>query len=565
MIITLFCLIEGNLPADNYAFPIDISQELSVGVLKQKIRESKPNDLANIDFNNITLWQVDLPDDNDDVIHEFRSHKSTKKMRATRKIGFYWPETPSEQVIHVIIELPRVPSHTSIDDELTTNFRRLNIAMGKELTTEDTSYEGADAFAFISEERLGFIDQALTRGRVVLLRSPPSSGKTTLAYILKKYRQNLNPEEEVIAISMLLLERPEVSLSDPDLFDQRGPNDIPYAKFFWNTIKAIMNSSRASNNAPVRILLLSMYGMPKPLDGISTPITFSVTLGLDHLRLSRAEYSVLLEKFITATQREMHFEIEGNIKNVMYNMSRGHAGIMRGTLNRVKEQYRNGVQTTPELLKYFISADFRNFLTSTRSFIWLRDWNPSNKESRFLRNALNSVPYDKRYHLLDDGSFEEFLLRSLERMRSSVLKSSLSKASDKFDSRLVEQMWQNEWYRSANTVLPDDVTISSNVGGLYGTNAYLDFYVNGELQWGVEILREGTDMSEHAARFGPNGRYNTIPFNEIAVIDFRYITKKLINPLKHFWHVFYTDDYTKFIVMRLGKPDEHLVLRGDLD
>ncbi|CAB5357215.1 unnamed protein product [Rhizophagus irregularis] len=245
-----------------------------------------------------------------------------------------------------------------------------------------------------------------------------------------------------------------------------------------------------------------MYGMPKPLDGISTPITFSVTLGLDHLRLSRAEYSVLLEKFITATQREMHFEIEGNIKNVMYNMSRGHAGIMRGTLNRVKEQYRNGVQTTPELLKYFISADFRNFLTSTRSFIWLCDWNPSNEESRFLRNALNrfqftaplmrsvlgiylySVPYDKRYHLLDDGSFEEFLLRSLERMRSSVLRSSLSKASDKFDSRLVEQMWQNEWYRSANTVLPDDVTISSNVGGLYGTNAYLDFYVNGELQWG---------------------------------------------------------------------------------
>ncbi|CAB4395377.1 unnamed protein product [Rhizophagus irregularis] len=335
-----------------------------------------------------------------------------------------------------------------------------------------------------------------------------------------------------------------------------------------------MNSSRVSNNAPVRILLLSMYGMPKPLDGISTPITFSVTLGLDHLRLSRAEYSVLLEKFITATQREMHFEIEGNIKNVMYNMSRSHAGIMRGTLNRVKEQYRNGVQTTPELLKYFISADFRNFLTSTRSFIWLRDWHPSNEESRFLRNALNrcdknstfhvdmdipnaspivnkyihsglnvqtknrfqftaplmrsvlgihlySVPYDKRYHLLDDGSFEEFLLRSLERMKSSVLRSSLSKASDKFDSRLVEQMWQNEWYRSANTVLPDDVTISSNIGGLYGTNAYLDFYVNGKLQWGVEILREGTDMSEHAARFGPNGRYNTIPFNEIAVIDFR--------------------------------------------
>ncbi|CAB4442675.1 unnamed protein product [Rhizophagus irregularis] len=564
-------------------------------------------------------------------------------MRATRKIGVYWPETPSEQAIHVIIELPRVPSHTSIDDELTTNFRRLNIAMDKELTTEDTSYEGADAFAFISEGRLGVIDQALTRGRVVLLRSPPSSGKTTLAYLLKKYLQSRNPDEEVISISMLLLNRPEVALSDVDLFDQYwtqqtgkswseciGSNRpitilideahmiYPYAdEFFWNSIKAIMDPSHASDVVTIRILLLSMYDVLKSSGGNSTPITFSVTLGLDYLRLSPAEYVVFLEKFINATQHEMHFKIEEKIKKVMYKMSRGHAGILRGTLNRVKEQYRNGVQTTYELLKYLISVDFRNFLTSTRSFIWLHDWNPSNEESRFLRNTLNtcdknsmfhvdmdipsvssivnkyihsgliaqtknglqfavplmqsilgfhlySVPYNKRYHLLDDTSFEEFLLRSLERMRPSVLKNSLSKASD---SRLVDQVWQNEWYRSANTVLPYDidVTIRSNVGGLYGTNSYLDFFVNGDLQWGIEILREGTDMTKYATRFGPNGRYNTTLFKEIAVIDFRHITKNLIKPLEYFWHVFFADDYTKFIVKRLGKPDELLVLRGDID
>ncbi|CAB5212858.1 unnamed protein product [Rhizophagus irregularis] len=558
MIITLFCLIEGN-PADNYAFSVKIDQTEFVSDLKKKIRENKPNDFASIDSNNITLWQTDIPDEADAVIR------------------IYWPETPSEQAIHVIIELPQVLSHTSINNELTTNFRRLNIAMDKELTTEDTSYEGADAFAFISKGRLGVIDQALMRGRVVLLRSSPS-GKTTLAYLLKKYLQSRNPDEEVISISMLLLTRPEVALSDVDLFDQYwtqqtgkswseciGSNRpitilideaqmiYPYAdEFFWNSIKVIMDPSHASDVVTIHILLLS---------GNSTPITFSVTLGLDYLRLNPAEYAVFLEKFINATQHEMHFKIEEKIKKVIYKMSRSYAGILRGTLNQVKEQYRNGVQTTSELLKYLILVDFQNFLTSTRSFIWLHNWNPSNEESHFLRNALNtcdknsmfhvdmdilsvssivnkyihsgliaqtknglqfvvplmqsilgfhlySVPYNKRYHLLDDTSFEEFLLRSLERMRPSVLKSSLN------------------------------VTIRSNIGGLYGTNSYLNFFVNGDLRWGIEILREGTDMTKYATRFGPN---------------------------EYFWHVFFTDDYTKFIVKRLGEPDELLVLRGDID
>ncbi|PKY34440.1 hypothetical protein RhiirB3_454146 [Rhizophagus irregularis] len=600
MIITLFCLIEGN-PADNYAFSVKIDQTEFVSDLKKKIRENKPNDFASIDSNNITLWQTDIPDEADAVIR------------------IYWPETPSEQAIHVIIELPQVLSHTSINNELTTNFRRLNIAMDKELTTEDTSYEGADAFAFISKGRLGVIDQALMRGRVVLLRSSPS-GKTTLAYLLKKYLQSRNPDEEVISISMLLLTRPEVALSDVDLFDQYwtqqtgkswseciGSNRpitilideaqmiYPYAdEFFWNSIKVIMDPSHASDVVTIHILLLStvvikiiwndeyvkmaillgsylyvfyvfclflfpkiyayhcMYDVPKSSGGNSTPITFSVTLGLDYLRLNPAEYAVFLEKFINATQHEMHFKIEEKIKKVIYKMSRSYAGILRGTLNQVKEQYRNGVQTTSELLKYLILVDFQNFLTSTRSFIWLHNWNPSNEESHFLRNALNtcdknsmfhvdmdilsvssivnkyihsgliaqtknglqfvvplmqsilgfhlySVPYNKRYHLLDDTSFEEFLLRSLERMRPSVLKSSLN------------------------------VTIRSNIGGLYGTNSYLNFFVNGDLRWGIEILREGTDMTKYATRFGPN------------------------------------DDYTKFIVKRLGEPDELLVLRGDID
>jgi hypothetical protein len=49
----------------------------------------------------------------------------------------------------------------------------------------------------------------------------------------------------------------------------------------------------------------------------------------------------------------------------------------------------------------------------------------------------------------------------------------------------------------------------------------IDFYVNGELRWGIELLVLGDKISEHMSRFGPKGKYFPLRVNEHAVVDFR--------------------------------------------
>ncbi|CAG8680620.1 6335_t:CDS:1, partial [Paraglomus brasilianum] len=92
-------------------------------------------------------------------------------------------------------------------------------------------------------------------------------------------------------------------------------------------------------------------------------------------------------------------------------------------------------------------------------------------------------------------NFEDFLLRSIERMQPSVLQESLSRRDA--DAPLLEWAWQVEWYRAATTCIKC-TTISPDVSPRFGALGYLDFYVNSKFMWGVELLREGSRMREHA-------------------------------------------------------------------
>ncbi|CAG8507433.1 10772_t:CDS:2 [Funneliformis mosseae] len=85
--------------------------------------------------------------------------------------------------------------------------------------------------------------------------------------------------------------------------------------------------------------------------------------------------------------------------------------------------------------------------------------------------------------------FNEFLIRSIERMSQHILLESYGRG---VNSRLYEAGWQNEWYRSAVSVVPIGTSISANVGYVFGSDGYLDYYVNGEICWGIELTREET-------------------------------------------------------------------------
>ncbi|KAF8430341.1 hypothetical protein EV426DRAFT_708519 [Tirmania nivea] len=377
------------------------------------------------------------------------------------------------------------------------------------------------------------------------------------------------------------------------------------APFFWGSLKGLMSDTK--NNASLRITLLAMYD-PLIIQQI-TPISFLYTLGLDALRLRRDEFNQLLERFVEHrhTIGSPNFEIPQSVQDAIFSLTGGHAGLCRTTLRYLRHNYRDGPAATVTMLRDLTSADFKINLTKTRAFHWIQNWNPSPTETELLRRILllcdaeSCVSVDliadpATYNFVRSGiltmvdnkfqfsapimrmilihrlftapggslrsesiSFQEFLIRTIERMDPSMLQTSLGLRQT---SRLLERTWQMGWYKAATTAVPLHATVSADVGAIFGSVGYLDFYVNGDLNWGIELLREGDRMKQHAKRFIEDGAYAVIPLKEWVVIDFRHHSKAVQDLRPNFLYALYEDDYNIITLKQLGHADQKIVLRG---
>src|SRR6202012_2874523 len=54
-----------------------------------------------------------------------------------------------------------------------------------------------------------------------------------------------------------------------------------------------------------------------------------------------------------------------------------------------------------------------------------------------------------------------------------------------------------------------------------GARGHLDFYINGKLQWGVELARnwDAAELLEHVGRFSGRGKYRHIPLKAKRVVN----------------------------------------------
>jgi len=138
-----------------------------------------------------------------------------------------------------------------------------------------------------------------------------------------------------------------------------------------------------------------------------------------------------------------------------------------------------------------------------------------------------------------------------------VLANSLGVGTDELP---LERTWQMEFYRIAWSHLPRGTYLSADVGSVFGSNGQLDFYVNTQKKWGIELLREGSKISEHCERFSSKGIYASIPVKEFVVIDFRSELKgaRLTHP--NLWTVSYSDDFSRITLKREGKEAREIRL-----
>jgi hypothetical protein len=123
------------------------------------------------------------------------------------------------------------------------------------------------------------------------------------------------------------------------------------------------------------------------------------------------------------------------------------------------------------------------------------------------RGLLFHLLYTGERPRINIGSFDSFIKACIQRIDPQALRNSLCRG---VDGSLFERQWQCEFHRAATTLLIGLNIISPDVGRVFHSDGYLDFYINGKLNWGVELLREGNRAQEHGERFQEGGLYATL-------------------------------------------------------
>jgi hypothetical protein len=64
--------------------------------------------------------------------------------------------------------------------------------------------------------------------------------------------------------------------------------------------------------------------------------------------------------------------------------------------------------------------------------------------------------------------------------------------------------------------------LDTNLNSQHSITGEIDFYLNGNLRWGIELLVNGAGIGEHLSRFTPpDGKYVPLSVKDYAVVDFR--------------------------------------------
>ncbi|CAG8664795.1 16754_t:CDS:2, partial [Dentiscutata heterogama] len=131
---------------------------------------------------------------------------------------------------------------------------------------------------------------------------------------------------------------------------------------------------------------------------------------------------------------------------------------------------------------------------------------------------------------LQDGfTLQELVRETLSRINSKYLTHNLGRSKD--GMRLLERVWQMEFYRAIYSCLPDEMHVSPDVGRIFATDGVVDFYIS-EPQWAIELLIDG-------------GKYSSIPIKSYIILDIRE-TKTVVKAYPNTWHITPNADFTTF-------------------
>lgn len=133
----------------------------------------------------------------------------------------------------------------------------------------------------------------------------------------------------------------------------------------------------------------------------------------------------------------------------------------------------------------------------------------------------NKTCFPRRSHTVPD-SIDELVRLSVASLSASRLRNSVI---DGFPKEAAFQHFFNEamsiHLTVSNFLVPEVNTWAVDQNGEI-VSGELDFYVDGHLQWCLELLRQGDKIGEHLSRFDKRiGKYREVEANQYLVVDCR--------------------------------------------
>ncbi|CAI2196168.1 16280_t:CDS:2, partial [Funneliformis geosporum] len=288
-------------------------------------------------------------------------------MSSRKKIQFYFPEDSVDEPIYIIIvwlQLPATTGKRRLEEDKEGGSRK----RGKSDYPLE-SKEGHDSLISISGNRLDEIIKFVEMNRVGLLRSPPSSGKTTLGQTLQDYFSNCGS----FYISLAGL-------------GSRKQITEEYFENFWRNEVGCSWTEISDNTGTIYVFI----------DEIQ------VICG------NRADYFWAEGELKDLTRFYVRmrvlggnplFKIPQKIADAIFSLTGGHVGLCRFILDLLYTHYKdksnyflaekNDEALIIGMLRYLASPSLTiNVMKGSRAFYWIDNWNPTEEEAKFIQNVL---------------------------------------------------------------------------------------------------------------------------------------------------------------------------------
>ncbi len=431
----------------------------------------------------------------------------------------------------------------------------------------------ADGKYLHREPLLRKVMEKLQESQFVVISSPPASGKTSLFELL-----NYNYQLHAHFISCIETRKPILELLDEAIFafkklESEGRASGPFYVFFddaqeiyhdiafWKSlIKTAKIVTRNFKFVISATHLLSVRS-ESPAELSSYP-----RITRDDLLISDEEAFSLIDlcNFCNFSLKLYPFAKYAIVKEAA-----GVVGAIVLSVYKISDRFRRRLHPEEsEVLRYFFSEEF----SSEVGRLFGTDIKPINDEfHRFLKNCFlnsgSSVVLDDESHsilrslikggaLVQISSYEycfssplakRFYFKHIFPQRSAMQvpadifalvkyaieqmsASNLLKSTVKLDDFPKEAVFQHEFMAGLAAALPPSCYICPELSRVFPgeqtedgkIDGELDFYIDGDLRWGIELLVMGDKISEHMNRFSiPNGKYAPLRVKDYAVVDFR--------------------------------------------